>query len=336
MTQTTFSVRPARTPEDYVPIAAVLQADSPGWGATAEELVFEDARRDPQYHWATFVAEVGDGTEPLLVGVAFVGQEALAHREGRFKVDLRVHPDWQGQGAGKALYQAVLAHLEPLAPQELWTFVWHALPRPQRFLKERGFVESWQRLDSILDVAGFDFGPYAGLEEKLQEEGIQIKTYADLADDPERLTKLYELDWALWQDIPYGQSVTKRSLAQFAAEEIDHPECLPEACFIALHGDEFIGYSNLTQSEEGFGVGTTGVVRPYRGRGVATLLKLYGIRYAQAHGNRRLWVTNDSVNVAMLALNEKLGFVRAGAMLRFVKEIGKPQPSQIICGGRVL
>jgi RimJ/RimL family protein N-acetyltransferase len=203
----------------------------------------------------------------------------------------------------------------------LCAFVWHALPRPARFLKERGFVESWQRIDSYLDVADFDFGPYTGLEEKLQAEGIEIKTYAGLAGDPDRLAKLYELDWALWQDIPYGQAVAKRSLAQFAAEEVNHPMYLPEACFIALKAGQFIGYSNLAEIDLGLDTSTTGVLRAYRGRGVATLLKLYGIRYAQAHGNRRLWVTNDSINAAMLELNKKLGFVREGAIIRFVKEI---------------
>ena len=40
----------------------------------------------------------------------------------------------------------------------------------------------------------------------------------------------------------------------------------------------------------------TGVLRPYRGKGVATLLKLRGIRYTQEHGKHKLWVVNDSVN----------------------------------------
>jgi len=63
------------------------------------------------------------------------------------------------------------------------------------------------------------------------------------------------------------------------------------------------------------------VLRPYRGKGVATLLKLRGIRYAQQHGKSKLWVVNDSVNAAMLGLNQKLGFVREGANIRYVKAI---------------
>ena len=51
------------------------------------------------------------------------------------------------------------------------------------------------------------------------------------------------------------------------------------------------------------------------------MLKLHRIRYAREHGNRRLWVVNDSVNTAMLSLNQKLGFMRGGANIRFVKAI---------------
>ena len=65
----------------------------------------------------------------------------------------------------------------------------------------------------------------------------------------------------------------------------------------------------------------TGVARPYRGKGVATLLKLRGIRYPQEHGNQKLWVFNDSVNAAMLGLNEQLGFVRGGVNVRYRKVI---------------
>jgi len=39
------------------------------------------------------------------------------------------------------------------------------------------------------------------------------------------------------------------------------------------------------------------------------------------HGHGRLWVTNDEPNHAMRALNERLGFVPTGAMLRFVKRL---------------
>lgn len=314
-------IRPADLPQDYPAIAAVLEAESPGWGESAEELAYADATRDQQYHHATFVAEETSGNKSLMVGVAFVGHDLLAHREGKFEINLVVLPDWQGRGVGKALYAALLEHLAPMTPQELVTMIGHDEPRPRRFLTERGFVEGWRRVDWQLTIPTFDFTPYAGLEERLRAQGITIKRYTELAADPTCLVKWYELDWALWQSIPYGQAVAKRSFEQFVAGEVNHPNFLPDACFFALAGDELIGYSNLTTHEQGFNTEMTGVLPTYRGRGVATLLKLYGIGYAQAQGSGRLDTENDAVNHAMIALNQKLGFVQTGARLRFVKQM---------------
>lgn len=257
-----------------------------------------------------------------MVGVAFVGHDSLAHRPDTFEVNLRVHPEWQGQGVGKALYAALLAYLSTFGAAELFAVVWHKAARAIRFLTERGFVESWRRIDWVLDLSGFDAVPYAGLEERLRAQGIVLQTYAELAADPQRLSKLYELDWAIWQSIPYGQAVTKRTLAQFAAQEIDHPKFIANACFIAVKAGEFLGYSNLTESDVGFSTEMTGVLPAWRGRGIATALKLAGIRYAQSHNAQRLDTQNDAINHPMIALNQKLGFVEEGATLRFVKRLG--------------
>jgi mycothiol synthase len=319
---TEFSVRPARLPQEYAAIAAVLEAENPGWAPTAEELAHEDGGRDPQYHHATFVAEARDGEQPVLVGVAQTGHEPLAHRPDKFLINLRVDPAWQGRGVGKALYAAILTHLAPFAPGELCADVWQAHPRAARFLTERGFVEFWRRIDFTLEVAGFDFAPYAGLAEKLQSQGITIQSYEQLGHDPDRLVKLYELDWALWQDIPYfGQTIVKRPLAQFVADEIEHPKFLAEACFVAVRDGEFLGYSNLSRANNGLNIEMTGVRRSARGQGVATLLKLATIRYAQAQGNLPLWTVNDSVNQAIIALNQKFGFQACGAMVRYSKRL---------------
>lgn len=49
-------------------------------------------------------------------------------------------------------------------------------------------------------------------------------------------------------------------------------------------------------------------------------LKLKTIEYARAHGYDVIKTWNDSSNVGMLAINEKLGFVRQPAWITFVKE----------------
>jgi GNAT superfamily N-acetyltransferase len=314
-----IAIRHASLPQDYAAIASVLAAESPGWAPTAAELSYEDAARDPRYHHAAFVAEASERGQAHVVGVAFTELDTLALGQGRYDLNLRVHPDWQGRGVGRALYQAAMDRLATLAPREITALVWQAHPRAARFLAERGFVESWRRIDSRLVVSNFDWTPYAGLEQQIRSLGVELTTYAALASDLQRLQKLYALDAALWQDVPYGQVVTPRTLEQFAAAEVGHPEYLPDACFVATARGGFVGYSNLLEADDGYNTDMTGVLPAYRGKGVATLLKLRGIRYAQQRGNRPLYTVNDAVNTAMLSLNHKLGFRPIGANLRFVK-----------------
>ena len=318
-----FTIRPEHLPDDYPGLAALLTIVHPDWPVTVEELADEDAARDPRLYLTVFVAEL---VQPLpdvnrLVGVASASHDTLAHRADKFKIDIRVLPNLQGRGIGSRLYEVLLAHLQPLAPRELQTDIWETHERALHFVGDRGFIETWRRIDSSLDVSSFDFSPYVELKERVNASGIAITTYASLAVNSDRLVNLYELDKALWRDVPYGDTVKERTLVQFAKEETLALKYIPEACFIAVHGERFVGYSNLTRGEGYFMTDMTGVLPAYRGRGVATLLKLYGIRYAQAHDNCELRVTNDSVNTAMLDLNAKLGFKRVGATIRFVKHI---------------
>jgi GNAT superfamily N-acetyltransferase len=289
---------------------------------TPQKLAYEDDIRDPRLYKAVFLAEQTreDGAARAL-GVATIGHDALAHRRNKFVMDIRVRPEWQGQNIGACLYQTLVEHLTSFAPCEIQANVWAAHEQAMRFVRDRGFTEAWRRIDSTLDVARFDFAPYNALEASLPAQGVVIKTYEELASDPERMIKLHALDRTLWEDIPYGETVTRRSLEQFTQEEILAPHFLADACFIALHGDNYIGYSNLTKGVDHYLITMTGVLQNYRKKGIATVLKIGDIRYAQKHGTRELRTTNDSVNAAIRTLNTKLGFREEGATVRFVKRL---------------
>jgi hypothetical protein len=65
--------------------------------------------------------------------------------------------------------------------------------------------------------------------------------------------------------------------------------------------------------------GLTGVLRSHRRRGIALVLKLRGIAYAQSLGRPTIKTWNEANNRAMLAINEALGFVKQPAWIDFVK-----------------
>jgi GNAT superfamily N-acetyltransferase len=52
----------------------------------------------------------------------------------------------------------------------------------------------------------------------------------------------------------------------------------------------------------------TGTLRPYRGRGLATVLKSHSLHRAAALGATIAVTDNDETNAPMLAVNAKLGY----------------------------
>ena len=307
----------ATLPDDYAEISRVTRLEWEGFSGP-DELAYEDAALTRGFYLARFVAR----RNGVVVGVGDVGHDEMAHREGKLKFDLRVPPDLQGTGVGKALYEAICAHIRPTHPRELHTDVWAANPRPIRFMLDRGFVETHRRTNWALDVAALDATRLAGLEGRAAELSIEIKSLSQLAHDSDRYQKLHALDVALWQDVPLGEPVPPSAFEDFVRQNLEHPNFLPEACFVAVSVKDgaFVGYTSH-RNEGDLNVEMTGVLPVYRGRGLATLLKLHGIRYAQAHGYANVSTVNDSVNEAMLALNRKLGFKVEGEMLRFVRTL---------------
>jgi mycothiol synthase len=312
-------IRPALPATDNPGIAAVLTAESPDWPTTPEALLVEDRTRDPSLHHIRFVAL--DTTQPHqpIIGVGTLEHDPIAPHPHKYLLDIRVPPNLQGRGIGSKLYDTIIQHTLPLHPHQLQSSVWATLTNAIQFVQHRGFRETWRRIDSDLNPSTFDATPYTGLAEHLLAQGIEIKTFSELSYQTGAFEKWCQLENALWADVPYGEPVPPKTLTQFAKETIHSPYFLPDACFIAIHQNNFIGYTNLTGHARVFVNEMTGVLPPYRGRRIATLLKLHTIQYAQRHNNLTISTTNDSVNNAMLALNTKLGFTRQGATIRFTK-----------------
>lgn len=92
----------------------------------------------------------------------------------------------------------------------------------------------------------------------------------------------------------------------------------PEAMFMALSGDEIIAWAGLEldedqpdRAEHAF----TAVARPWRRRGLASMLKRLTLSYAAEHGLREVYTWTQIGNADMRALNERLGYVERGVSI---------------------
>jgi ribosomal protein S18 acetylase RimI-like enzyme len=311
-----WQIRPF-TMDDYQAIASIHNQLFPDDPYSPEEGRFWDKHRDPKTRFQRWLVERDGQT----IGMAEYSQREDAYHPRKFWFNLEVHPDWQRQGIGSALLERLLAALQQYDPLLVQTQVREDMTPSVSFLEARGFQNVWRMWESQLDVTGFDFTPYADVEERLRERGIEIKPITELASDPERDRKLWALDDELEQDIPSLDEQTPFGYEQFVEKFLRNPQMPHEAYFIALHDGEYIGLTALWRPslEEGLISSLTGVKRAYRRQGIALALKLRTIAYAQEQGKPYIKTWNDSPNEGMIALNERLGFVRHTGWITYRK-----------------
>ncbi len=311
--QQTVVIRPFNQ-TDYAPMVELWNLLNPDWPRTLE-WEEDDRKAEERFRSTRFVADL----EGQRVGIVDFATNPGSYHPQKFSFELYVHPDQQGHGMGKALYQKMLETLQPLEPLSLRVSVRENQTRAVKFFQDLGFVETKRDWVSMLEVAKAHLEAFTDLE----MGNVRIQTFAELsAADPQANAKLHELFSDIRIDTPRSEPVTPISLEFFEANMLDSSDYHPEAFFIALDDDHWVGMSSLYHigdSTSALDHWFTGVRRAYRGRKIALALKLRTIEYAQTHGFQTIRTDNDSLNAPMLAINEKLGFVRGAAQLSMRK-----------------
>ncbi|HWG85914.1 MAG TPA: GNAT family N-acetyltransferase [Deinococcales bacterium] len=315
------AIRPFST-DDYDAFTALHNAVRPEHPFTPTELREEDERlaADPRLRQGRILA----GADGKLIGYVAYSQNPGMYHPQRFMLEGGVLPAFQGTGIGRGLYESLLETLAPYDPISFRATAREDSERGLRFLSERGFVETMRFWESVLDVQSFDPGPHTGREENLAREGIVISTVEELSRSDDRWReKLHELFSQIREDVPRSEPASPITLERFIELVIEDSMTLHDAWFVARHGERYVGLSDLyrTASSPDLFTGLTGVLREYRGRGIALALKLRGIEYARERGVGRIRTNNASTNRPMLAVNEKLGFEKEPVWLSLVREI---------------
>lgn len=319
-----MNMRP-RTKTDLPQVAELLNLSDPDWPVTAEKLELWESQRDPKYFYADFVAEL-DGK---IVATSDIKEDAWAYEVGKFWMGITVHPKFRQRGIGSRVYDFLLKQLTPHNPQKLMAGGEADKQEGLSFLHKRGFSQEWERLNSRWSSQDFDFAPYAGLEQTLSAEALEIKSLTELGMSDEVLRQLWELDWILFQDVPMGLTFTKLEFEQWKKEGIETPDFVPEAVLIALDPTrddpltgQMVGYTQLSYILEAksWVINMTGVMRDYRGKKVAHNLKLRGMKLVAKKGGE-IRTTNDPPNRVMYEMNLKLGFKPYPSWLRFSRVV---------------
>jgi GNAT superfamily N-acetyltransferase len=208
--------------------------------------------------------------------------------------------DARCQGAGTLLYRRVSGWVRGRGRTQLQSIVLDADPDGAEWARARGFVEVSREAAVALQLR--DAEPAV-----VPPDGVAIVTWAER---PELARGMYEVVCEAMPDIP-GEDDAVPAYDVWLRSYMGGASDRPEATFVAVAGEEVVGFAKLHLSEARPGVAVhdlTGVRRAWRGRGVARALKATQIRWAKHNGYERLETANELRNEPIRRLNEQLGY----------------------------
>jgi mycothiol synthase len=301
-----MAIRAIRVPDEighYVTLHNAVNPDDPvtaddlrGWSGSLRAAGF-------------FVAGAG---EP--VACAWVAVEARPVPEARILV-LEEH---RRRGIGSALLAELSHWAAEHGHRELEARVREIHPDGLAFAGHRGFVEVGREYGLELDLSTIEAPPVR------PPDGIEIVTWAERPDATEGLYAVYR---EAMPDVPGEKDSEVEPLAAWLANQMGGPGDRPEATFVALAGDEVVGYSKfaLTAAQPTTAHhDLTGVRRAWRGRGIAGALKAAQIRWAKESGYERLVTQNEERNAPIRRLNERFGYRPAAGRILLRGPIAGP------------
>lgn len=274
----------------------------------------------------------GPGTSLHLVA-ATEGGEVVGHlqatdrslptpsrRPGQCHFSLAVAPAYRRRGIGSVLCGCAERFALGRRARLLYTSYTEIPNAPAAsFLRALGFEALERFLPSALDLAAFDPARFAGTVRRVEAQGVRQTTYAEMGDSSPNRRRLYALEQAARASQPFRE-VGPYVPAPFETWEREFSGWDPETIFLAVAapGDAWVGV--VTGLKWYF----TGVHPDWRGRGLATALKVCCLSEAKRRGITMMETENHEDNAAMLAVNRKLGFVFGVPEAACIKKLWEP------------
>lgn len=316
--RSTITIR-AFTNDDYAAITRLYNVNFPEFTMAHDQLQFDDEHQPPKCRWARWVAQY-DGQ---VVGFGGYTQSEHIYHPRKFQLGIMVDPDYLCRGIGGQLYEHVIGEVQRLDPLSVDEWSREDLACRVGFLERRGFVADMRMWTSTLDLTTFEPSRFNSEVQRVEAQGIRVCTFADLgADDPRVWHELYDLWLAIRGDVPMPPDDVRTEVSfEHWWERTSRPDLMPAGYFVALAGEQYVGTSQLWRSPEAgeLRTGLTAVRREYRRRGIAAALKVKALAFGKAAGYQRAVTENETHNVGMIGINDRLGFVKNPAYVHFLK-----------------
>lgn len=300
------------TPGDYPAEYEIELEWEPSVCVSIDELRRQDeiqARRADRLN-LKLVAETSQDSR--VVGLGVLAHSIANYHPQKFWIWTGVRRAFQGQGVGSALYATLEMEARTRQATALWVSVKEQEERDRAFVERRGFLPQRKVWLSSLDLLAADLEDREGRGAKLEADGIRFSTLeAEGSKDPKVRHAVYVLAQTCSRDTPRVGEFSPSTFEEFQAFQLDTTMALPAGHFLAIDHGEFVGLSTVERDQiqpDSLRIGFTGVLRAYRGRGIAAELKRRVARFARDSGFRFLKTGNDSLNGPILAINRRMGF----------------------------
>lgn len=282
--------------EDDLPrVIAIVNAVRPRERASVEGYV--DWKRQAE---DTIWLLASDGGADVGAGIGVHGWHA---EPGVVRTLAFVPEERRGGGIGSALLQRLAEWAGGHGADTVQGTVPEEDPSTIAWLETRGWMEAGRNSTMVLDLTA--------IEEPAVDppDGISIVTWAER---PELAAGMYDVTREAIPDIPGEEGNTIPSFEEWLTNDMSGAGDRPEATFVALAGDDVVGYAKLALSksdpERAFH-DLTGVLRAWRAGGIASALKRAEIAWAKRNGYRQLETWNEVRNTPIRILNERHGYV---------------------------
>jgi GNAT superfamily N-acetyltransferase len=300
-------------PEDGEAVAALLEDDvvpHSRTGAGVRHMLAGQPERAQARAWlAVAGAEV--------VGWSDARLEWTTSADGVGSLWAFVRPAYRRGGLGAELYEAAFSHLGTLGARSLES--WSSDEEGARFLTARRFQPVRSQRALRLDLAVADLSGFSGLRAAKEAEGYSVVPFAAVA---ERTKELHALDAEATADVPATYAEDDFRYEDRLRETLGHPQLSRDGSTVVLSGQEPVAYAllHVHQDKRLAANEMTGTRADHRRRGLARLAKLATIAWAREHRFLAVRTSCDGENVAMLSLNESLGYRPVAVETEYLRE----------------
>ena len=235
-----------------------------------------------------------------------------------------VLPEYRGQGIGSLLIGVVRDHVTQMGVERLRSGFYADEPSALRLAEALAFIQGRTQAVSELDLSAITVGSLNGVRPQLSRHGFELRPLSALREQ-----ELFDLYAAVDRDVP-GDEGWRPDLAEWRRAVRNDPTTDLDLGHAATLGGRAVALCWLQVDREGRrGFNHLTGTRPeHRRRGLARWLKLETAAAARKAGIRTLVTINDSRNVGMLALNERLGYRPWPLWIEVTRTLQPPSPAR--------